>query len=139
MEILDTNVVPPTLPHWTADGGTTYLPTGVTLDSAPSRRLRLILRPRSARRRRATTDAGVAIGNTACIMFNSRGIPIETNLIADRQDALYVTDGTACTASQSSRPVWCGIVAHAASGDAGVGALIEDRKSLNAARRSSRR
>src|SRR5262249_54719722 len=35
MEILDTNVVPPALPHWTADGGTTYLPTTVKFGFGP--------------------------------------------------------------------------------------------------------
>jgi hypothetical protein len=94
MEILDTNVVPPTLPHWTADGGTTYLPTGVRFGfgpvAAPPPNTQAAIGQAAA----CTTDAGVAIGNTACIMFNSRGIPIKTNLNPEDQDALYVTDGT---------------------------------------------
>ena len=35
METLDTSVVPPALPHWTVDGGTTYLPTSVTFGWGP--------------------------------------------------------------------------------------------------------
>jgi hypothetical protein len=43
---------------------------------------------------------GAAIGNTACILFNSRGIPVNANgappaVGAPRSDALYVTDGLA--------------------------------------------
>jgi hypothetical protein len=41
------------------------------------------------------TTAGVAIANTACVVFNSRGIPIDTVLSPTAADALYVTDGTA--------------------------------------------
>ncbi len=93
MEILDTNVVFPTLPHWTADGGTTYLPTSVTFGfgpvAAPPPNTQAAIGQAAA----CTTDAGVAIGNTACVMFNSRGIPIKTNLNPEDQDAIYVTDG----------------------------------------------
>ena len=41
-----------------------------------------------------TDDMGVPIGNTACLMFNSRGVPIDSTF-APTVDALYVTDGTA--------------------------------------------
>jgi hypothetical protein len=51
------------------------------------------------------TSAGEAIANTACIVFNSRGIPINcTSIVLDlgcspaaptADDALYLTDGTA--------------------------------------------
>ena len=41
-----------------------------------------------------TNDLGVAIANTACVMFNSRGVPIDPtgNPVVD---ALYLTDGSA--------------------------------------------
>ena len=44
-----------------------------------------------------TTDADppVNIPNTACIMFNSRGTPIDNSFAPFGNDALYVTDGTA--------------------------------------------
>ena len=51
------------------------------------------------------TNAGEAIANTACIVFNSRGIPINcTSIVLDlgcspaaatADDAFYLTDGTA--------------------------------------------
>ena len=43
-----------------------------------------------------TDNAGAAIANTSCIVFNSRGIPIEPVTGTPTGDsALYVTDGTA--------------------------------------------
>ena len=35
--------------------------------------------------------------NTACIMFNSRGIPISSSWVATPSDAIYVTDGRLVT------------------------------------------
>ena len=94
MEILDTNVVPPALPHWTPDGGTTYLPSSVTFGwgtvGTPPPNTQTNIKYAAA----CTNDAGVVIANTACIMFNSRGIPVKANLNPEDQDALYVTDGT---------------------------------------------
>ena len=37
-------------------------------------------------------SAGAAIANTACVVFNSRGIPIDSTLTPTPNDALYVTD-----------------------------------------------
>jgi type II secretory pathway pseudopilin PulG len=100
MEILDTSVTPA---HWTADGGTTYLPSSVTFGfgavNAPPPNTQALI----GQAAQCTTDEvlvggvltpGANIGNTACIMFNSRGIPIKNNLNPEDQDALYVTDGT---------------------------------------------
>lgn len=40
-------------------------------------------------------DAGAAIGNTACIVFNSRGFPIDpVTLVPTNTGEVYVTDGT---------------------------------------------
>jgi hypothetical protein len=47
------------------------------------------------------TAAGAAIANTACILYNSRGIPVDPSGAAPNvgaptgNDALYLTDGTA--------------------------------------------
>jgi prepilin-type N-terminal cleavage/methylation domain-containing protein len=47
------------------------------------------------------TDAGVTIGNTACILFNSRGIPVDAAGAPPAvgaptgNDAVYLTDGAA--------------------------------------------
>ena len=94
MEILDTSVAPPALPHWTVDGGTTYLPSSVTFGFGPVATPPPNTQTAINQAAPCTNDAGVVIGNSACIMFNSRGIPIKTNLNPEDQDALYVTDGT---------------------------------------------
>jgi Tfp pilus assembly protein FimT len=39
--------------------------------------------------------AGTAIGNTACVLFNSRGIPVDSTGAPIGTGALYVTDSTA--------------------------------------------
>jgi hypothetical protein len=38
-------------------------------------------------------NASAPIGNTACIVFNSRGIPIDNTPSPTTADALYITDG----------------------------------------------
>lgn len=43
----------------------------------------------------ALPGTGSAISNTACIIFNSRGIPITYNSNPTGDHAIYVTDGTA--------------------------------------------
>jgi prepilin-type N-terminal cleavage/methylation domain-containing protein len=35
------------------------------------------------------------IGNTGCVIFNSRGVPVDSTLAPTGDDAVYVTDGTA--------------------------------------------
>jgi hypothetical protein len=40
-------------------------------------------------------NAGGAIGNTACVVFNSRGIPVDNAGAPTGADAVYITDGTA--------------------------------------------
>ncbi len=40
-------------------------------------------------------NLGAAIGNTACVVFNSRGIPIDNNTTPTGNDAVYVTDNSA--------------------------------------------
>jgi prepilin-type N-terminal cleavage/methylation domain-containing protein len=94
IETLDTSVLPPALPHWTADGGTTYLPTSVTFGWGPVATPPKDTQTAIGQAAACTDDAGVVIANTACIIFNSRGIPIKPNLNPEDQDALYVTDGT---------------------------------------------
>jgi prepilin-type N-terminal cleavage/methylation domain-containing protein len=42
-------------------------------------------------------SSGSAIANTACIMFNSRGIPITSGAVPTPNDAIYVTDGRLVT------------------------------------------
>jgi len=39
-----------------------------------------------------------AILNTACLVFNSRGIPVDNNGVPTNLDAVYISDGTAVKA-----------------------------------------
>jgi prepilin-type N-terminal cleavage/methylation domain-containing protein len=84
---------------WITDGGSTTLSTGVTfgfgaiatspLNSAIVQSLPCV------------TAAGAAIANTACVLYNSRGIPVAPSGAAPNvgaptgNNALYLTDGTA--------------------------------------------
>jgi len=86
-------------PHWTAEGGVTYLSAYTTFSygsvaSPPPNTQATIGNSVPCK-----NDAGADIVGTACIVFNSRGIPVTdvaggtagpTNL-----HALYVTDGSA--------------------------------------------
>ena len=40
-------------------------------------------------------DSGADLSNTACVVFNSRGIPIDSTGSPTGNDAIYVTDGIA--------------------------------------------
>jgi Tfp pilus assembly protein FimT len=86
---------------WITEGGSTTLSTGVTfgfgsIASAPPNSQTVI-----AQSTACVTAAGAAIANTACILFNSRGIPVDPSGAAPNvgaptgSDALYLTDGTA--------------------------------------------
>ncbi len=82
---------------WTAEGGTTSLSQGVTfgygsLTSAPAGMASLSQAAPCLQNDLATTTA-----NTACIMFNSRGIPVDSSWAPTPLDALYVTDGMSIT------------------------------------------
>jgi len=39
-----------------------------------------------------TADDGSTIGNTACVMFNSRGVPVDSTFAPTSADAVYLTD-----------------------------------------------
>jgi prepilin-type N-terminal cleavage/methylation domain-containing protein len=82
---------------WVADsGGTSHLSQGVRFDFAPVAtappNTQAVIREASA----CKDNAGNDIANTSCIIFNSRGIPIDgTATPSPVVDAFYVTDGTA--------------------------------------------
>jgi prepilin-type N-terminal cleavage/methylation domain-containing protein len=84
-----------TTSHWATEGGLTSLSSGVTFSfgvvSTPPPNTQTTIGQAPA----CTTDLGVAIANTACVMFNSRGVPIDATLAPTSIDALYITDGTA--------------------------------------------
>jgi prepilin-type N-terminal cleavage/methylation domain-containing protein len=86
---------------WITDGGSTTLSTGVTFGfgglATPPLNTQALIGQSSA----CLTAAGAAIANTACILYNSRGIPVDPSGAAPTvgaptgNDALYLTDGTA--------------------------------------------
>ena len=84
---------------WATEGGITYLSAnnehysfGVVTTPPANTQAAISQAPN------CLTSAGVAIGNTACIVFNSRGIPVTDAANATggptNADALYLTDGT---------------------------------------------
>jgi prepilin-type N-terminal cleavage/methylation domain-containing protein len=90
-----------TPPAWVAEGGTTTLSTNDTfsqgvVSTPPSNTQTTIGQAASC----VDGTTGTAIANTACVQFNSRGIPVVSSAPANvgaptGDDALYVTDGTA--------------------------------------------
>jgi len=84
-----------TASNWTTEGGSTYLSTGVSfglggITNAPPNSQGTIGQAPLCK-----NAAGTDIGNSACIIFNSRGIPVDSNGLSTGLDALYLTDGTA--------------------------------------------
>ena len=87
--------------NWVTEGGTTTLSTlasfgfGV-VGTAPAGTQAPIGQASAC-----VTNLGAAIANTACVLFNSRGIPVAPNGAPPNvgaptgNDALYITDGSA--------------------------------------------
>ncbi len=100
LEILDTSVspLPPAGGHWVPDGGAAYLPTNVLFSTGAVTTPPLNTQPLSqfGQAAKCTDDNLAVIGNTACIMFNSRGIPVKDDGTGNPTDAdaLYISDGT---------------------------------------------
>lgn len=65
-------------------GGVGASPTGAAIAQAPA-----CLNDTN----QARPGLGAAIGNTACIVFNSRGVPVDNTNKATPNDAIYLTDG----------------------------------------------
>ena len=85
--------------QWRTPGGTQYLSKNVTfgygsLTSAPSGVASLTQAPACLKDDMVASNT---YSNTACIMFNSRGIPVNNNMVATPNDAIYVTDGQSVT------------------------------------------
>jgi prepilin-type N-terminal cleavage/methylation domain-containing protein len=80
--------------EWQSDGGTRSLSSGVSFGYAdvaappPSSHAAVGDTPQCL----TNPPAPVAIGNTACIMFNSRGIPIDDTGAATASGVIYVQD-----------------------------------------------
>lgn len=85
-------------PNWVAVNGPTLLSSndvfgfGLAANPPPNTQAAIAQAP-------ACLDKdGNAIANTACILFNSRGIPIDATGAPTNNDALYVTNGTKLSA-----------------------------------------
>ena len=79
---------------WATEGGTESLSTGVKfgmggLSTAPPNTQGAMAQAAACK-----NSGGAAIANTACVLFNSRGIPVDSTNKPTPSDAIYVTDGT---------------------------------------------
>lgn len=96
---------------WETEGGTQQLAQGVSfgfsgLSTAPPNTQTTI-----GQSAQCLADDGTAIANTACVVFNSRGIPIDGSLLPTGDNGLYITDGvgvygTTITATPLVRRWW---------------------------------
>ena len=81
--------------HWTVEGGQTYLSTNTTFSfgavATPPPNTQAGIGQSTA----CLDDTGTAIANTSCVLFNSRGVPIDNNGTSIGTNALYVTNGQA--------------------------------------------
>jgi hypothetical protein len=80
---------------WNDDGGLSYLSQNVTFNfgvvgTAPPSTQGTIGQPSMCK-----NNAGADIGNTSCVVFNSRGIPVDSSGSPGIVSVLYVTDGSA--------------------------------------------
>jgi prepilin-type N-terminal cleavage/methylation domain-containing protein len=81
---------------WVADTGYTYLSQGVNFNFAPVGTAPPNTQGTIGEAAACKDNAGNDIANSSCVIFNSRGIPIDgTAAPAPMVDAVYVTDGTA--------------------------------------------
>ena len=82
---------------WVADAGTTYLSQNVSFGflpvatPPPNTTLAIDQAPKC----KSNAVPPVDIANTACIIFNSRGTPIDPTGAPSTLGAIYLTDGTA--------------------------------------------
>jgi prepilin-type N-terminal cleavage/methylation domain-containing protein len=85
-------------PAWVVEGGTTALAQydqfspGVVSTPPPNTQSTILQAPGCFT---GLNGAGTAVANSACVLFNSRGIPIDTSGAPTAANALYITDGTA--------------------------------------------
>jgi len=84
-----------TLPGWVTEGGVTYLSQNVNFGFGAVGTPPPNNQPTIGQASACLNNSGTAIGNTACIVFNSRGIPIDNNTTPTGSDAVYVTDTSA--------------------------------------------
>ncbi|HEY2431562.1 MAG TPA: prepilin-type N-terminal cleavage/methylation domain-containing protein [Vicinamibacterales bacterium] len=80
-------------PSWTTEGGTQSLAStvsfgyGIVATAPPNTQTTIAQAPS------CLDNAGHAVANTACIIFNSRGIPVDTTGSPTGLNAFYINDG----------------------------------------------
>jgi prepilin-type N-terminal cleavage/methylation domain-containing protein len=92
LELLDRSVVPA---HWTVEGGSTSMPSGVSFGFMTMAAPPLNTQPALAQAVPCVQDDSTPIGNTACITFNSRGVPVDVTGAPVATGGLYITDNVA--------------------------------------------
>jgi type IV pilus assembly protein PilA len=81
---------------WVSDGVLNYLSQGVQLGFGPATIAPPNTQGTIGLAPNCKSNAGSDIANTSCVIFNSRGLPIDsTGSVPPEVYALYVTDGTA--------------------------------------------
>jgi prepilin-type N-terminal cleavage/methylation domain-containing protein len=80
-------------PNWVTVTGPTLLSNGVAFAFGPVGTPPPNTQPAVAQSPLCLDKDGAAIAGTACIVFNSRGIPVDNTGTPTNNDALYVTDG----------------------------------------------
>jgi len=86
----------PTVPTWCTESGVTQLSSTVSFGYSPAGTPPLNTQTSIGQAANCynTASPPVAIANTACIIFNSRGIPVDTSSNPTGSYALYITDHT---------------------------------------------
>jgi prepilin-type N-terminal cleavage/methylation domain-containing protein len=80
---------------WNVEGGITMLSSGVSFSYGPVTVPPPNTQATIGQASQCLDDTATPIANTACIMFNSRGVPIDASFAPTGADALYLTDGSA--------------------------------------------
>ncbi len=99
-----------TVPGWVADSGTTYLSVGDTFGFGTISVAPPNSQPAVAQAPACLNSAGVAIANTACVLFNSRGISVDDVGAVSAVRVIYVSGPTGVfavvVAGTSQLQVW---------------------------------
>src|SRR5579862_4705641 len=77
---------------WRTEGGSTNLSANVTFGYAGITTPPGGTQSTMGQAPQCTADDGTNIANTACVMFNSRGVPVDVTLAPTSADAMYLTD-----------------------------------------------
>jgi prepilin-type N-terminal cleavage/methylation domain-containing protein len=79
--------------HWTVEGGQTYLSPNSAFGFGPVTTPPPNTQAAIGQSTACLDDTGTAIANTSCVLFNSRGTPIDNLGASIGSNAIYVTNG----------------------------------------------